>query len=546
MHAIGLGWGLPASDGWDNDGVAPRDFLAGLVATYSPGSFFTYPPVHLLILAALTLPITAVALARAPSFGQADVIHEIVKVPYMTSIACVSRVVAVAMSLGIVYAAAKIGEELRGRRAGWCVSAVCGLNVPFTYYAHTSNLDVPYLFWALFALLALTRAIARREPARLRRVVVLAVLAVGTKDQAYGMFLLGVPSALVAWAALDPWARRHLKMLAKELGTALVHGVGLFLVADAVILNPTGFRARVRFLVGPASQDFVHYTRDTLGRLLAFRDSFLELDRFYPAVFALLMAAGLALHIVNKDDGAKKAAGLVPLFALLSFTLLFNCTALRTEHRFLLPQMILWSVYGGLGLERAIFGIVARPARILAHAALSVAFAVAIFRALTVDANLVLDPRYDAEAWLASHVSPGDEIEVYGLNVYLPRFPAQARVLRVGPEEKRNPLAGVTEIVAPFGKADERRARWIVVSEGWVWRYLPDPTIYTPGYVNPPTQLATETDPDGAGFFPALLRGERGYTRAHAARWDSTLWPRLDMHASLSREIWIFERRPGT
>src|SRR3954466_5896782 len=61
LHGIGLSWGLPASDAWDNDGVAPRDILPGLAATFTPGDYYTYPPVHLALIALLTLPVTAVA-----------------------------------------------------------------------------------------------------------------------------------------------------------------------------------------------------------------------------------------------------------------------------------------------------------------------------------------------------------------------------------------------------------------------------------------------------------------------------------------------------
>src|SRR4051794_17674471 len=142
LHAVGIGWGLPASDGWDNDGIAPRDFLVGLVETFTPGHYFTYPPVHLVLLGVVTLPVTLTALLRAPSLDQAAVVGEIVRVPYMTILAYEARWVSLAMSVGIVYMLAKIGEELRGRRAGLWVAAACGVNAPFGYYAHTSNLDV--------------------------------------------------------------------------------------------------------------------------------------------------------------------------------------------------------------------------------------------------------------------------------------------------------------------------------------------------------------------------------------------------------------------
>ena len=65
LRLPGLGWGLPASDGWDDDGVAPRNFLVGLAQTYVPGAFFTYPPLHMIWLTLLNLPVIGIALAHA-------------------------------------------------------------------------------------------------------------------------------------------------------------------------------------------------------------------------------------------------------------------------------------------------------------------------------------------------------------------------------------------------------------------------------------------------------------------------------------------------
>ena len=33
LRLAGLFWGLPASDGWDDDGFAPRNFLTALALT---------------------------------------------------------------------------------------------------------------------------------------------------------------------------------------------------------------------------------------------------------------------------------------------------------------------------------------------------------------------------------------------------------------------------------------------------------------------------------------------------------------------------------
>jgi len=71
LRCAGLTWGLPASDGWDNDGIAPRDIWPGLIASFTQGQYFTYPPAHLALLAILTAPITLFVLARTSNPGAA-------------------------------------------------------------------------------------------------------------------------------------------------------------------------------------------------------------------------------------------------------------------------------------------------------------------------------------------------------------------------------------------------------------------------------------------------------------------------------------------
>src|SRR4051812_35274930 len=84
MRTVGLTWGLPASDGWDSDGIAPRDFLVGVVKTYQSGEFFPYPPLQLLLLTIITSPGWIVGIFKAPSLAPPDVIAELIKIPYMT------------------------------------------------------------------------------------------------------------------------------------------------------------------------------------------------------------------------------------------------------------------------------------------------------------------------------------------------------------------------------------------------------------------------------------------------------------------------------
>lgn len=544
VRTIGIGWGLPASDGWDNDGVAPRDFLPGLMETFSPGRFYTYPPLHLAILAVVTSPIAIVALVRAPHLAAADVVTEFIKVPYMTGMALVARVVSIVMSLGIAYAIARIVEETHGKRAGWLAALVCGLNVPLTYYAHTTNLDVPYLFWACFAILALVRSVARGEPKRLRTAAILAALAVATKDQAYALFVFALPATIVAWLATDPSARRDARPILVAAAKAAVIGAAALLVVDGAAFNPSGFRARVAFLLGSASQDFAQYSADGSGRWRALVDAGSSFGDQFPLAFAALFAIGFVVSM-RRTQGSRRIAALVPLLCAASFTVFFNLAARRVEHRFVMPQAILVAVYGGVALDALLTAAKEAWQRGIAIAAIAAALAWGTFRCVEVDAMLLFDPRYDVEAWLDANVARGDVIEVHGLNVYLPRMPARAHTVRVGPDptDRRNPLPGVEELRDTYERTPQRAPRWIVVSQAWAWRYRIDASFTpTSGRILPPTQERGMDDTDATSFFQALFRGERGYKLAHTARWSSRTFERVDINASLGVDVFVFER----
>ncbi len=544
LRVVGLTWGLPASDGWDNDGVAPRDFFPGLIESFTPGHYFTYPPAHLAILSLLALPVALVVVARAPSLSPHAIIAEAIHVPYMTFFAMTGRVVGAIMSIGIIYAVAQIAEELAGRRAAVCAAAVCATNVVLTYYGHTTNLDVPYVFWGMLALLELCRAVTRHDPGRLPRFAVLAALSVATKDQGYALFVLTVPAVLALTLASDAWARAHLRAIGRQAAWAAGLGTALLLAIDGALVNPTGFAARIRYLAGPASQPYGYYSADAWGRLLVVVDSVKHFGQAYPWLFAPLAAAGGILALGARDP-ARRAAGLVPIAAIVSFTLFFNVPAGRTEHRFLLPQMVLWAVYAGIAMDRAL-DVPSLGARLAIRTGLVATFAWALFRCVDVDVNLLLDPRYDAEAWLRAHVSPGDTLEVHGHNVYMPRLPPQAVVSRVGrePLATRSPLPGVTEEQAPLSDVGERAPRWIVVSEGWAGHVLSDarPLPGASGRIFAQTEIASATDADATSFLRGLFDGRLGYSVVHVSTWTSRTWPRLDIHGSVAPTVWIFER----
>jgi 4-amino-4-deoxy-L-arabinose transferase-like glycosyltransferase len=539
LRLAGLFWGLPASDGWDDDGFAPRNFLTALALTWKPGAYFTYPPLHALLLAIPALPVAGWALAHAPSLSQHDVIATITQPVYATYFAAIGRLVSIAMSLGIIWCVGEMARQAAGARAGLLATVACALNFGLTYYGQVSNLDVPYLFWACLALLYCMRAVTEEQPRRFWPAALFAAAAIATKDQAYALFLLSLPVFLLLWFATDAWPRAHGRHVALAVLPATALSMFLLLLVDGAITNPSGFLRRLAFLAGPASQDYAEYLHGPQGWLALLGDMGGLLAQGYGLAAVTLAVLGVVVH-VKRSRGGARVAGLLPLLAIISFTVCFNFAALRSDDRFMLPQAVLACVYIGITAEVLAFPALAWM-RVLGRGVLALIALAALHQVFAVDAALLFDPRYDAERWMAAHVRPGDMIETYGQNCFLPRFPPGARVNRVGQGDLklRNPLPGVTETREPFLAA--RHPRFIVLSLAWARRYLRPDIPLQSGHIYSRLQQVDFNNADARLFFESMLNGSLGYRLVHAAH-PASLWPVVHIHDSLNEPVWIFER----
>jgi hypothetical protein len=311
------------------------------------------------------------------------------------------------------------------------------------------------------------------------------------------------------------------------------------LLVDGAVTNWTGFARRVAFLAGPASGDYAEYIKGPEGWLALLGDMGRYFSKGHGLVVMTLALSGLVLHL-GRTRASQRVAGLLPGLAILSFILCFNFAALRSEDRFLLPQAVLACVYIGIAAEALAFAPGAW-ARLAGRAALALTALFALHQVIAINAALLFDPRYDAEAWMAAHVGRGEAIETYGQNCFLPRFPSTAKVTRIGPGDLkvRNPLPGVTEVRAPFGA--DRGARFVVVNAKWAERYLRPEIPLAQGHIYSRLQQADFRNADARRHFAELLEGKAGYRLAYTAHYDG-LWPKVHIHDSLGETIWIFER----
>src|SRR5689334_21128730 len=113
----------------------------------------------------------------------------------------------------------------------------------------------------MVALLWAMRAVDDQQHKRDWAAALFAAASVGTKDQAYAMFLLSLPLFLLAWFILDRWLRLHAGKIVRSLLPAMAVALILLLLGDGAVTNWSGFAKRVAFLAGPASGDYAEYIK---------------------------------------------------------------------------------------------------------------------------------------------------------------------------------------------------------------------------------------------------------------------------------------------
>ncbi len=525
---IGCWWGLPGPDSWSADSVSPRTCgLGAIVETYLPGHYHNYPPLHTALLTVLSLPWMALAAIRVGT-NQDALAAELVKPFYMSIIEASARVLAAVMALATVWNTKKLWTRLLNERAGMVAALTVSLNATYVYYAHTGNLEVPYLFWLSWALVEMDR-VANGE-ARERQVLLLAVAATLTKDQAAAALLIPLPIYLL----LVPRISRNAAIFRRNLITSSLVAIAVFLLASGALINPSGFHKRLAYLFGPASKPWAEVPPGLTGSIMLVKNAILVTPRFAPWPVALLALAGIG-HVIFRKHGLERARLLLPFFAALSFWIFFNTGARRTEDRFLLPESIFLAPYCAMTLEAAL-ELFPRAQKFV-YGACALAFAPALLAVANVDATLLADPRYVAEKWIDA-LPNGTNVEVYGSAQFLPRLGSNVVATRPGiePVGDRRHIDGVTEILDPNLDPRTRRPVAIILATELSTEAM---TSVDSGPA-PPVWMSYR-DPKSHAFFRGLRDGSLGYQRALTAQCELP-WPLTcrEIHHSTAGEVWIY------
>jgi hypothetical protein len=533
-------WGLPNVDGWDDDGIAPRDVLSGVVETYSPGSFYIYPPLELLLVTVLTLPFTLWRLAHVGTFTPEALVRAFVDPGAMTVYAVAARLLSVVFGCAAIALVHDGAERLAGRFAGRAAAIFAACHAAFAYYMHTSNLDGPLLFWCVLAWRELVR-VTQGDPTRWRTVALATAAALATKDQGYATLALPLLFAVGHALAAAPTGTRGQVFLGVAKAGAVA--LALLLLVDGALVNPSGFAARLAKLRGSASQDYVDYVPGLAGSWAILRDAALAFPRFLPPEVGILGVVGTFAALARaRREGTSAVPSLLAPLASLSFFLLFNLVARRTQERFLMPS----SFFLVVPAAEALAELVARRAslRVLAWAGVAAIALRGAREVAAVEFAFLNDPRAAVEDHLRAYASPGDRVEVYGNNVYLPRIPEAFVAERVGPTPaKGRPFVpGLREVQDAYENLEARRPQWIVFSTSWGWQWLDEPQDERSGRMSAPIHWQSFEQQGTRAFFRALVRGELGYELVPVGI-PRGFWAHVDMHNTLNKRMFVLRRR---
>lgn len=531
---VGSWWNLPCTDAWSNDEVSPRASTLGAVfETWTPGHFFRYPPLHVLLLTVLQSPVILVAGLRV-GFSQDALAKELIEPGYMTVSCVIGRLVALAMACGIVVHVHRLWSRLASERAGLIAAALVALNPMFVYFAHTASVDVPYWFWTTWAMVELDR-VAAGEP-RERRAMLLCAAAVLTKDQS--AFLLAGFFAITCVLVPLARAREHrLRALWNpRLVKATAVSVLLVLIVSGALTNPSGFRKKLAWMTGEGNKGWTIYEHTFAGALKQLHAIVLAAPLYASVAIAVLTPLGIVLAARQMPE--KRVRSLAPLAAATSYLMLFVIPSRWTMERHLLPLALMLVPYASLVFDAA-FERWPRLRKV--HVAVLALVVLPMLRDVaSIDGTLVADSRNQVTRWLET-LPPGTRVEVYGGTQYLPHLPRQLSLTRVGPEpvDLRSPLPGVDEIVGPFGDIGQRDPRYLVVGETFARLYLPR------GERRDARDARAGSDPDGHPFFEALVDESGAYEWQMRAKCELP-WPLQckRVHASTGAETWVFRKKP--
>lgn len=403
LFVAGIWWGLPDLRGWAPDEVTPLDAMVAGEHWFGGGWATMYPPVHYMLVSAWTLPFLV--------FERLGLLERMDPATYGL-IFLAQRLLSVMMSLAIVGVVYCIAREIKGARAGLLAALVLVGTLPLTYYAKVTNADAPYVFWLTLSLLFYVRVLRDSKPIDFCLFAMTGMLAVCTKDQAYGFYILPAACMIILsiWHALR---RRPPPPGVPTLRVLMAMGfvtIVTFAIGQNLLFNLRGFQLHLHMITGPRSAEYRMYAATVAGHAQMLGAALVEI--------ALAMSWPLALAGLCATLWAFWRGPRVVRWLFLPAVSYYICLVAVVGYfydRFFLGISVILAIVTGAFLAEWTMTAARR-------AIVAVALIYGCARAVSLDAMMIRDSRYYTERWMQAHVAPERSVAAVGPPEYLPRY----------------------------------------------------------------------------------------------------------------------------
>lgn len=415
INSYAIGWGLPSFEGWAADELIPARVLNGIAKGFSVNWSDKYPPFHFYLLTLLYSPLLLLHQLKWVDLQSLET---------YTWLFYIGRFLSVIMGTAGVLFVYWCGCELypkSGKSGAIFAALMTAMICPYVYYSKTINLDIPYLFWFLLSLLFYIRILKYQAFKDYLGFAIMAAIAVATKDQAYGFYIL--TPVFIIWQHYryqkqqQPSITWKASLSDRKIVIPVLVGIGIFLLIHNIVFNFDGFFTHVRTMTSGSGKIRPRYPQNWLGQLQMFWQSWRHI-RFslgYPLYVVCLL--GLFRAVFRFPQHQLLLSLLVPA---LSYYLFYISVVFYNDVRYLLPCCIILTLFGGKLI--ADFLTAGGKLYLVKSALVTGIFVYTLAYAFSVNIWMANDSRYYVETWMEQHIQPTDSIFTVGSPKYLPRF----------------------------------------------------------------------------------------------------------------------------
>lgn len=423
FYLPGLRWGLPGAVSWSQDTIAGVRTL-GAFDQWPQKWAGRYAPLQYLILRGVYEPV----LQHWEATGQLEVDPATGRIslaqphaPKIGLLFLIARFVTVAMAaacgLGIWAAARAFGAD---DLASGLATVAFMTGAAFCYFAHLGNVDVPSICWFAWSLYAFGRLLHTGAMRFALLLGLFGTLAISTKDATAGLYpgmaLVLIVAETYRGAARQPLLRA---LFGAVFQVKWLVGIIVFVVPYLALYGAFGdwdaYRARMTYWLDPPLES-LHAEQLRYGgqfELLTATVRYAAGAVGWPMLVAMFLSCGYALV-------RRCRLALTLLVPAAGYYLFVICKIEFVYSRFLFAPLLLVSILLGLMFADLLRRIDWSP--VYRYGPALVVFLPTFAYAWTVDAEMMTDSRYRAEAWFRENVPLSASVGAFSNPQYLPRL----------------------------------------------------------------------------------------------------------------------------